>query len=505
MYKPGTSCVEGVHRFNFEAGYLVCRCECSPFYSRHAQNFCNSCKEMDFILYHPGKKELWLIEVKDYRFNARPKVRELVEKLCRKVRDSLFLLRTAALAAPEEEPPEGVSLREIARQSLQAKHIRVAFTIELGNTGLFPPKALLSTIRDLLYRQICFIDPQMMCLPITESGGVGPWTITPAGDEHSARIQRRMEEARLAREREEKRRREQAVFEQREQARHMRRRRKSPCPSGNSAPRSARRKSGTHADRKNRLPEYRPTMKALILTMLTALTAQAFTAGETTIGNGELTIKAAKAADAASCTFEVADRRYGRFIPAQAVWQNGAFKLTYESHATPQQQKKNIVWRCSDGTKSYEGDIPFRAVPAGKFPAVGKLKVACVGDSITFGLGINQAENKYPEQLQKILGEKFEVGRFGNSAKTAARVKDGVWYGLQREHRQALDFKADLYISNLGINDTNRGTWDTERCLRTTRSSSTPGAARRTPPSCSGPSWRRISAATTASPDSPAT
>ena len=99
MFQPGTSCVEGLHRFNFEAGYYVCRFECSPFYSHHAQNFCNSCKEMDFVLYHPGKKELWLIEVKDYRFNARPKVKELVEKLCRKVRDCLFLLRTAALCA----------------------------------------------------------------------------------------------------------------------------------------------------------------------------------------------------------------------------------------------------------------------------------------------------------------------------------------------------------------------------------------------------------------------
>ena len=109
MFQAGTSCVEGLHRFNFEAGYYVCRFECSPFYSHHAQNFCNSCKEMDFVLYHPGKKELWLIEVKDYRFNARPKVRELVEKLCRKVRDCLFLLRTAALCAPEEEPAEGIS------------------------------------------------------------------------------------------------------------------------------------------------------------------------------------------------------------------------------------------------------------------------------------------------------------------------------------------------------------------------------------------------------------
>ncbi len=194
MSPTPTSCVEGVHRFTFEPGYLVCRCECSPFYSHHAQNFCNSCKEMDFILYHPEKKELWLVEVKDYRFNARPKVRDLVEKLCRKVRDSLFLLRTAALCAPGETPAEGISLRDIARLSLEAQTIRVAFTIELGRTGLFPPKSLLATIRDLLYRQICFIDPQMLCLPISESGGVAPWRISPAGDEHSARVTRRMAE-----------------------------------------------------------------------------------------------------------------------------------------------------------------------------------------------------------------------------------------------------------------------------------------------------------------------
>ena len=151
------------------------------------------------MLYHPGKKELWLIEVKDYRFNARPKVQDLVEKLCRKVRDCLFLLRTAALCAPEEEPAEGISLRDMARMSLQAKHIRVAFVIELGNTGLFPPKSLMAHIRDLLYRQIRFIDPEMICMPITESGGLGPWRISPAGNERSARIARRMEEARLAR------------------------------------------------------------------------------------------------------------------------------------------------------------------------------------------------------------------------------------------------------------------------------------------------------------------
>ena len=253
MFQAGTSCVEGLHRFNFEAGYYVCRFECSPFYSHHAQNFCNSCKEMDFVLYHPGKKELWLVEVKDYRFNARPKVKDLVEKLCRKVRDCLFLLRAAALCAPEETPAEGISLRDIARMSLQAKRIRVAFTIELGRTGLFPPKSLLATIKDLLYRQIRFIDPDMLCLPITESGGIGPWSITSAGDAHSSRIQKRMEEAKLAREKEAKLAKEQARHAEKQAAKKQRKARKSDIPLWKQ--RAEERKagmSGNHADRRKK-------------------------------------------------------------------------------------------------------------------------------------------------------------------------------------------------------------------------------------------------------------
>ena len=231
----------------------MCRFECSPFYSHYAQNFCNSCKEMDFVLYHPGKKELWLIEVKDYRFNARPKVKELVEKLCRKVRDCLFLLRTAALCAPEEQPAEGISLRDIARMSLQAKRIRIAFTIELARTGLFPPKSLLATIKDLLYRQIRFIDPDMLCLPITESGGIGPWTITSAGSDHSSRIQKRIEEAALAREKEEKLAREKARFTERQEQKRRRKSRKTNIPlwKQRAEERSAG-LSGNHADRRKK-------------------------------------------------------------------------------------------------------------------------------------------------------------------------------------------------------------------------------------------------------------
>ena len=49
-------------------------------------------------------RDAWLIEVKDYRFDARPKVGELVCALSRKVRDTMFLLRAASVAAPSPKP-----------------------------------------------------------------------------------------------------------------------------------------------------------------------------------------------------------------------------------------------------------------------------------------------------------------------------------------------------------------------------------------------------------------
>ena len=42
--------------------------------------------------------------------------------------------------------------------------------------------------------------------------------------------------------------------------------------------------------------------------------------------------------------------------------------------------------------------------------AGGKIKVACVGNSVTWGMTITDREkNCYPAQLQKMLGDKYEV------------------------------------------------------------------------------------------------
>src|SRR5882672_7122818 len=49
----------------------------------------------------------------------------------------------------------------------------------------------------------------------------------------------------------------------------------------------------------------------------------------------------------------------------------------------------------------------------------GIIRVACVGDSITYGAGVESRElNNYPAVLGKFLGSRFEVRNFGVSGAT---------------------------------------------------------------------------------------
>ncbi len=92
----------------------------------------------------------------------------------------------------------------------------------------------------------------------------------------------------------------------------------------------------------------------------------------------------------------------------------------------------------------------------------GTTKVACVGDSITYGSTIaNREKDAYPVVLGQLLGDSFEVKNFGNPGKTCGdypREKGRKrWLGDNKEHANAVAFEADIYIANLGINDT--GAW----------------------------------------------
>ena len=86
------------------------------------------------------------------------------------------------------------------------------------------------------------------------------------------------------------------------------------------------------------------------------------------------------------------------------------------------------------------------------------IKVACIGDSITFGTGIkNRETDSYPAQLQKLLGPDYEVRNFGNPGRGiylhSWRGKERRGYRYMPEHQAALAWQPDIVVCNLGIND----------------------------------------------------
>lgn len=92
-------------------------------------------------------------------------------------------------------------------------------------------------------------------------------------------------------------------------------------------------------------------------------------------------------------------------------------------------------------------------------PKQDAIKVACVGNSITDGHGIDFAPaNGYPAQLQKLLGENYWVKNFGVSSRTM--LNKGDWpYMNERAWKDALAFKPDIVIIKLGTNDSKPGNW----------------------------------------------
>ncbi len=86
-------------------------------------------------------------------------------------------------------------------------------------------------------------------------------------------------------------------------------------------------------------------------------------------------------------------------------------------------------------------------------------KIACVGDSITYGYTIHNREaNSYPAQLQRMLDAsapgQWEVKNFGVSAMTLMKGTSRPYMG-RAEYRASVDYRADVVIIMLGTNDSN--------------------------------------------------
>ena len=91
------------------------------------------------------------------------------------------------------------------------------------------------------------------------------------------------------------------------------------------------------------------------------------------------------------------------------------------------------------------------------------IKVACVGNSITYGTGVaNREQNAYPVVLQRLLGKGYQVENFGKPGATLLRHGHRPYFD-QPEFRAALQFRPDIAVIHLGINDTDPRNWPNYR------------------------------------------
>lgn len=91
------------------------------------------------------------------------------------------------------------------------------------------------------------------------------------------------------------------------------------------------------------------------------------------------------------------------------------------------------------------------------------IKVACIGNSVTYGAGLSDPETQsYPAQLQHLLGAAYQVGNFGYSGATLLKNGHNPYYKT-KALTDALAFKPDIAIIHLGLNDTDPRNWPNYR------------------------------------------
>lgn len=91
---------------------------------------------------------------------------------------------------------------------------------------------------------------------------------------------------------------------------------------------------------------------------------------------------------------------------------------------------------------------------------VDRIRVACMGDSITAGARVDAKTESYPAQLRQLLGEECEVRNFGTGGATLIKTgRPNVWQNLDA----VIEFQPHVVVISIGTNDTvggDRNNWD---------------------------------------------
>jgi lysophospholipase L1-like esterase len=114
----------------------------------------------------------------------------------------------------------------------------------------------------------------------------------------------------------------------------------------------------------------------------------------------------------------------------------------------PQEFRSSPVWRIALNEEGFRS----AHLPAARRP--GALRIACIGDSWTFGMNVNQ-DQTYPAQLEALLKRRspsadVDVMNFGVLGYSS-------FQGLELLKRRVLDLHPDVLVIGFGMNDSDVG------------------------------------------------
>lgn len=84
------------------------------------------------------------------------------------------------------------------------------------------------------------------------------------------------------------------------------------------------------------------------------------------------------------------------------------------------------------------------------------IRIACVGNSITEGYGLG--DSTYPKQLQRILGNGYEVRNYGLGGRTLLKTGDHP-YWQEKAFQEVQKWNPQIVIIELGTNDSKPWNW----------------------------------------------
>ena len=102
--------------------------------------------------------------------------------------------------------------------------------------------------------------------------------------------------------------------------------------------------------------------------------------------------------------------------------------------------------------------LPLAIIAPATASAAQVIKVACVGDSITYGYGLNSSMS-YPNKMDEILGSNYEVTNFGEGSATMLSSGRKPYIGLDI-YQQSLQYDCDIVVIMLGTNDGKEFNWE---------------------------------------------